>query len=138
MTSSQYNTVMMFALSRRIKISEVGVSAQDMQWCQEYAFQNRRHMLDLMVDVVEQVGKSSPDMEQSVNIHHNFCQCERCTYTVSSIADSCPVYAYAFIISSSPSMQLISAIQVQRFMACAHHKDGLGQPSICDSARACQ
>lgn len=22
-----------------------------------------------------------PDMEHSVNIHHNFCQCERCTYT---------------------------------------------------------
>ena len=53
-----------------------------MQWCQDYAFQNRRHMLELMVDVVEGVAKSSPDMEQAVNIHHNFCQCERCTYTV--------------------------------------------------------
>ena len=53
-----------------------------MRWCQEYAFQNRHHMLELMVDVVERIGKSSPDMEQAVNIHHNFCQCERCTYTV--------------------------------------------------------
>ena len=60
-----------------------------MQWCQEYAFQNRRAMLDLMIDVVEEVGKSSPDMDQSVNIHHNFCQCERCSYTVSCLMSSC-------------------------------------------------
>lgn len=27
------------------------------------------------------VTHHEPDMEHSVNIHHNFCQCERCTYT---------------------------------------------------------
>ena len=79
--------------------TKVAVNAQNMKWCQEYAFQNRRHMLDLMVDVVEQVGKSSPDMEQSVNIHHNFCQCESCTYTVSARAISCLMIACIIIIS---------------------------------------
>ena len=55
---------------------------QDMAWCQGYAFQNRKFMLDLMVDSVNQVTKASPSLERSVNIHHNYCQCERCQYTV--------------------------------------------------------
>lgn len=54
-----------------------------MAWCQAYAFQNRKHMLDLMVDSVNAVTGALPDLQHSVNIHHNYCQCERCEYTVS-------------------------------------------------------
>lgn len=54
---------------------------QDMAWCQGYAFQNRKFMLDLMVDSVNQVTGASPNLKDSVNIHHNYCQCERCQYT---------------------------------------------------------
>ncbi|KAL3162503.1 hypothetical protein ABBQ32_010163 [Trebouxia sp. C0010 RCD-2024] len=54
---------------------------QDMAWCQAYAFQNRKHMLDLMVDSVNAVTGALPDLHHSVNIHHNYCQCERCEYT---------------------------------------------------------
>lgn len=35
-----------------------------------------------MIDIVEDVTKASVALDESVNIHHNFCQCERCTYTV--------------------------------------------------------
>lgn len=52
----------------------------DMQWCQEYAFQNRKAMLDVMVDVVNEVTGALPDLEHTVNIHHNYCSCERCKY----------------------------------------------------------
>jgi len=57
---------------------------QDMAWCQAYAFQNRKHMLDLMVDSVNEVTGALPDLKRSVNIHHNYCQCEPCQYTVCS------------------------------------------------------
>ena len=59
------------------------VHLQDMAWCQGYAFQNRKHMLDLMVDSVNEVTGANPNLKDSVNIHHNYCQCERCQYTVS-------------------------------------------------------
>ena len=58
------------------------VPAQDMLWCQEYAWHNRSFMRDLMIDIVEDVTKGSVSLDESVNIHHNFCQCERCNYTV--------------------------------------------------------
>ncbi|KAK9903997.1 hypothetical protein WJX75_002148 [Coccomyxa subellipsoidea] len=54
---------------------------QDMLWCQEYAWHNRSFMRDLMIDIVEDVTKGSVALDESVNIHHNFCQCERCNYT---------------------------------------------------------
>eukprot|EP01024_Parvocaulis_polyphysoides_P049321 TRINITY_DN4769_c0_g3_i2.p2 TRINITY_DN4769_c0_g3~~TRINITY_DN4769_c0_g3_i2.p2 ORF type:complete len:485 (-),score=37.53 TRINITY_DN4769_c0_g3_i2:315-1643(-) len=54
---------------------------QDMQWCQKYAFQNRQAMLNIMVDVVNEVTGAQPEMDKAVNIHHNYCSCERCKYT---------------------------------------------------------
>eukprot|EP01023_Acetabularia_acetabulum_P068500 TRINITY_DN9723_c0_g1_i13.p1 TRINITY_DN9723_c0_g1~~TRINITY_DN9723_c0_g1_i13.p1 ORF type:complete len:291 (-),score=48.62 TRINITY_DN9723_c0_g1_i13:1276-2148(-) len=54
---------------------------QDMQWCQKYAFQNRQAMLGIMSDVVNEVTGANPDMSRAVNIHHNYCSCERCQYT---------------------------------------------------------
>ena len=58
---------------------------QDMDWCQQYAFHNRRMMMDLLASAVEKVTKRTPDSGQLVNIHHNYCQCERCSYQVMSI-----------------------------------------------------
>jgi len=51
---------------------------KDMLWCQAYARENRRSMLELMVNSVEQVTRKRPEMDRAVNAHHNFCQCERC------------------------------------------------------------
>ena len=65
------------------------VIVQDMAWCQAYAFQNREFMLDLMVDSVNQATGASPNLESAVNIHHNYCQCERCQYTVSLRPTQC-------------------------------------------------
>ena len=42
---------------------------------------NRGFMRDIMIDCVNQVTGHEPDLKRSVNIHHNFCQCERCQYT---------------------------------------------------------
>ena len=53
---------------------------QDMDWCQEYAWHNRRLMMDLLAEAVEHVTGCSPDMTASVNIHHNYCQCEECSW----------------------------------------------------------
>lgn len=63
-------------------VTDVLGALQDMSWCQDYAFENRRFMLDLMVDIVETVSKGSAAMDEAVNIHHNFCECTRCRYTV--------------------------------------------------------
>ncbi|KAK9845266.1 hypothetical protein WJX81_001622 [Elliptochloris bilobata] len=54
---------------------------QDMAWCQEYAMQNRLFMRRLMEGAVAEVTGAQPDHSRAVNIHHNFCQCERCSYT---------------------------------------------------------
>lgn len=54
---------------------------QDMLWCQAYAMNNRMFMRDIMIDVVSQVTGTLPDMERSINIHHNYCNCEHCRYT---------------------------------------------------------
>ncbi|CAE7508582.1 rtcB [Symbiodinium pilosum] len=53
---------------------------KDMQWCQAYARENRRSMLDLMVSSVEEVTGKRADMSRAVNAHHNFCQCEKCRF----------------------------------------------------------
>ncbi|GMH40104.1 hypothetical protein BSKO_08008 [Bryopsis sp. KO-2023] len=54
---------------------------KDMEWCQGYAMRNRAFMRDIMVEVVNEVTGKDPDMEHAINIHHNYCNCERCTYT---------------------------------------------------------
>ncbi len=45
-----------------------------------YAMRNRGFMRDIMIDCVNEVTGHEPDLTRSVNIHHNFCQCERCQY----------------------------------------------------------
>ena len=55
---------------------------QDMDWCQEYAFHNRRVMMDLLASAVEHVTGKTPFLNRAVNIHHNYCQCEQCSWKV--------------------------------------------------------
>lgn len=58
---------------------------QDMEWCQKYAFENRAAMLRSMVECVEDITGKTPDMTKSINIHHNYCSCERCQYRVTHV-----------------------------------------------------
>lgn len=53
---------------------------KDMQWCQAYARENRRSMLELMIATVEEVTGKKADLSRAVNAHHNFCQCEKCSF----------------------------------------------------------
>ena len=50
----------------------------DMLWCQQYAFHNRRVMKEIMLEIMDEVTKCQADMNESVNIHHNYCSCEEC------------------------------------------------------------
>ena len=50
----------------------------DMEWCQRYAFHNRHVMQKTMLDILEQVTGKQANIEESVNIHHNYCACEDC------------------------------------------------------------
>lgn len=59
---------------------------QDMEWCQKYAFENRAAMLRSMVECVEDITCKTPDMTKSINIHHNYCSCERCQYRVNVLS----------------------------------------------------
>jgi len=51
---------------------------KDMEWCQRYAFHNRRMMMDIMLDIIYEVTGKQADLKKSVNIHHNYCKCEDC------------------------------------------------------------
>lgn len=54
----------------------------DMTFCQEYAKQNRRLMLKLCMQVLqEELSSAVPSTAEMINIHHNYCTCERCRYT---------------------------------------------------------
>ena len=51
---------------------------RDMEWCQQYAFYNRKAMKNIMLEIVGKVTGHEADMTHAVNIHHNYCQCEDC------------------------------------------------------------
>eukprot|EP00929_Paragymnodinium_shiwhaense_P060991 TRINITY_DN30444_c0_g1_i3.p1 TRINITY_DN30444_c0_g1~~TRINITY_DN30444_c0_g1_i3.p1 ORF type:complete len:550 (-),score=123.08 TRINITY_DN30444_c0_g1_i3:178-1827(-) len=53
---------------------------KDMLWCQAYARENRRSMLQLMIGIVEEATGKKANMDKAVNTHHNFCQSELCKY----------------------------------------------------------
>jgi len=53
---------------------------KDMTWCQAYARENRASMLRILIDCVEEVSGKQADMSRVVNAHHNFCQCETCSW----------------------------------------------------------
>lgn len=59
--------------------SEEGQSyLRDMEWSQQYAFQNRKTMQRIMLQIIADVTKCEADMSRAVNIHHNYCSCEDC------------------------------------------------------------
>jgi tRNA-splicing ligase RtcB (3'-phosphate/5'-hydroxy nucleic acid ligase) len=51
---------------------------QDMTWCQQYAYHNRRVMKEIVLEIVDMVTHKQADMSKAVNIHHNYCACEEC------------------------------------------------------------
>ena len=53
---------------------------QDMSWCQAYALQNRRVMIEALADIVADVTGHRADMGRAVNIHHNYATREVATY----------------------------------------------------------
>ena len=53
---------------------------QDMQWCQAYAMDNKMIMRNLMIDIVNEFTGHFPDLEHSINIQQNYCNCKWCCY----------------------------------------------------------
>lgn len=51
---------------------------RDMEWSQQYAFQNRKTMQRIMLQIIADVTKCEADISLAVNIHHNYCSCEDC------------------------------------------------------------
>jgi tRNA-splicing ligase RtcB (3'-phosphate/5'-hydroxy nucleic acid ligase) len=51
---------------------------RDMEWCQQYAYHNRKVMKELLLQIMYEVMKKDADIDNSVNIHHNYCKCEDC------------------------------------------------------------
>ena len=72
----------MMSLGPCLLSSKGACCMQDMDWCQEYAFHNRRVMMDLLASAVEHVTGKTPFLNRAVNIHHNYCQCEQCSWKV--------------------------------------------------------
>lgn len=67
--------------SLRIDSAEGQAYLGDMMWCQAYAQANRQAMLQLMISAVREVVGRGVEDDRMINTHHNFCQCESCTYT---------------------------------------------------------
>ena len=63
-----------------IHSAEGGNYVKDMLWCQEYASLNRERMARLLGQVVQDTLGAEVDFAETINVHHNFCQCERCRY----------------------------------------------------------
>ena len=63
-----------------IHSTEGGNYVKDMLWCQEYASLNRERMARLLGQVVQDTLGAEVDFAETINVHHNFCQCERCCY----------------------------------------------------------
>ncbi|CAK9056503.1 unnamed protein product [Durusdinium trenchii] len=53
---------------------------KDMTFCQAYAWENRRFMMDTFAEVVRKETGREALWEKMVNIHHNYCECEDCRY----------------------------------------------------------
>jgi len=52
----------------------------DMQWNQQYAFHNRRFMMELLVGCIGEVSHRTPNMDKLINRHHNYCSCQTCKF----------------------------------------------------------
>lgn len=52
----------------------------DMQFCQAYAAENRRFMMQAFDKVMKKETGKAALWDKMVNIHHNYCECEQCRY----------------------------------------------------------
>ncbi|CAK0865682.1 unnamed protein product, partial [Prorocentrum cordatum] len=52
----------------------------DMTFCQSYARQNRRFMMEAFAHVLKRETGRSTSWSKMVNIHHNYCECESCRH----------------------------------------------------------
>eukprot|EP00440_Ansanella_granifera_P073850 gb/GFBE01080132.1/.p1 GENE.gb/GFBE01080132.1/~~gb/GFBE01080132.1/.p1 ORF type:complete len:328 (+),score=75.16 gb/GFBE01080132.1/:1-984(+) len=52
----------------------------DMSFCQSYALENRRFMMEAFSKVVKKETRRDAVWDKMVNIHHNYCECEQCRY----------------------------------------------------------
>eukprot|EP00928_Gymnodinium_smaydae_P031155 TRINITY_DN2295_c0_g2_i1.p1 TRINITY_DN2295_c0_g2~~TRINITY_DN2295_c0_g2_i1.p1 ORF type:complete len:443 (+),score=82.75 TRINITY_DN2295_c0_g2_i1:335-1663(+) len=52
----------------------------DMSFCQSYAWENRRFMMESFEHVVKKETGREALWDRMVNIHHNYCECEKCRY----------------------------------------------------------
>lgn len=52
----------------------------DMSFCQAYALENRRFMMQAFARVLKLETGREAVWSEMVNIHHNYCECEQCRY----------------------------------------------------------
>jgi len=64
----------------RIKSREGQQYLTDMNFCQSYALENRRFMMEAFANVVRKETRRDAVWKKMVNIHHNYCECEQCRY----------------------------------------------------------
>ncbi|CAE7435589.1 rtcB [Symbiodinium sp. CCMP2592] len=69
----------------RIESPEGRQYLTDMTFCQAYAWENRRFMMESFAKagsaaVVKKETRRDALWDQMVNIHHNYCECEQCRY----------------------------------------------------------
>jgi len=64
----------------QIKSKEGQQYIDDMTFCQSYAFENRRFMMEAFDTIMKRETGKSALWNQIVNIHHNYCECEQCRF----------------------------------------------------------
>merc|ERR1712217_206497 len=52
----------------------------DMGFCQAYALENRKFMMQAFAHVMKKETGKDTLWNEMVNIHHNYCECEQCRY----------------------------------------------------------
>lgn len=52
----------------------------DMKFCQSYAWENRKFMMEAFASILKRETGRDTVWGEMVNIHHNYCECERCRY----------------------------------------------------------
>merc|ERR1712032_862065 len=59
----------------------------DMTFCQAYALENRHFMMQAFAKIIKMETAKAALWSNMVNIHHNYCECERCRYYDAASAD---------------------------------------------------
>lgn len=64
----------------KVKSKEGQEYLKDMSFCQDYALENRRFMMEAFGEILKKETGRSTLWDRMVNIHHNYCECEHCRY----------------------------------------------------------